>query len=314
MAGYAAAVAGPEGAGFRLRQPLALSRTVLDTATELRAHDSWLTTARTDPATRYLVVDDGRLPVTADRLSLRLLSADELDRASAPTDLFLGVDSARAAFFGLMASEQQQLPAGPSATLREVGALLDDRDAGLATHALALANWHATHTHCPRCGAPTVVIRGGWVRSCAADGSEHFPRTDPAIIVLVVDDRGRCLLGRQASWPTGHFSTLAGFVEPGESLEHAVAREVFEEVGVRVSDPVYLGSQPWPFPCSLMLGFSARATSTAITVDGTEISEAAWFSRSDYKRLLSTGALLVPSGISIARRLIESWYGAGLGD
>lgn len=306
-------MAGPDVATLRLRQPLALSRSNLDTATERRTDADWLGAARTNQATRYLVVDDGRLPVSADRQSLRLLSAADLDRLPATTELFLGVDTTGAAFFGLIADAQQQLPAGPSATLREVGALLGDRDAGLATHALALANWHAAHTHCPRCGAGTIVVHAGWVRSCPVDGSEHFPRTDPAIIVLVVDDQGRSLLGRQASWPAGRYSTLAGFVEPGESLEHAVAREVFEEVGVRVREPVYAGSQPWPFPSSLMLGFFARAASTGITVDGAEISEAAWFSRADYGNAIATGELLPPSGISIARRLIESWYGSELG-
>lgn len=312
--GYAAGVvAGSEIGSFRLTLPLALSRRVVDTAGERRTDEAWLATAHADPSSRYLVVDDGTFPVSEDRQSVRLLTAAELGRAPAPTDLFLGLDDAGAAFFAVFASADQPLPPEPVATLREVGALLDARDAGLATHAVALANWHATHTHCPRCGGPTVVINAGWVRLCPADGSQHFPRTDPAIIVLIVDALGRCLLGRQQSWPAGRFSTLAGFVEPGESLEQAVEREVFEEVGVRVTDMTYAGSQPWPFPASLMLGFYARAVSTEITVDGTEISEAAWFTVADYERELATGALLPPSGISIARRLIESWYGASVG-
>ncbi|MCU1601861.1 MAG: diphosphatase, partial [Frankiales bacterium] len=137
--------------------------------------------------------------------------------------------------------------------LRDVGHLLGDRDAGLLVHAVGLANWHATHAHCPRCGAPTHSAKGGAVRVCEADGSEHFPRTDPAMIVLVHDGGDRCLLGRQAIWPAGRYSTLAGFVEPGESAEQAVVREVMEETGVAVGDVRYSASQPWPFPASLML-------------------------------------------------------------
>jgi len=303
-------VAVSDVASFRLRHPLALGRGAVDTAGDRRIDQSWLAAALADATTRYLVVDDGRLPVTADRRALRLLTRAQLDRAPAQTDLFLGVDDTGVRYFAIIAAAAEPLPAGATATLREVGALLGARDAGLATQAVALANWHATHTHCPRCGTPTLVVQAGWVRRCPADDSEHFPRTDPAIIVLIVDDLGRCLLGRHITWPQGRFSTLAGFVEPGESLEQAVAREVFEEVGVRVTDLTYAGSQPWPFPASLMLGFYGRATSTDISVDGSEISEAAWFSPADYERKLASGELLAPSGISIARRLIESWYGA----
>ncbi|MGW0228858.1 NAD(+) diphosphatase [Actinopolymorpha singaporensis] len=196
--------------------------------------------------------------------------------------------------------------------LREVGGTLPDRDAGVVVHAVALVNWHAAHQHCARCGERTRPTDGGHVRRCPACETQHFPRTDPAIIVLVTDADDRCLLGRQGSWPVGRFSTLAGFVEPGEPLEHAVAREVHEETGIHVVDAEYAGSQPWPFPSSLMLGFFARAISTDIRVDEEEIVEAHWLSRAELKAAVESGELLLPSEVSIARRLIETWYGSPL--
>lgn len=312
---YAAAVAaGPDVAAMRLRGPLPLSRSTLDTATERRTDEAWLAAAVAEARTRFLVVDDGRIPVTVDRHSLRLLGVAELDRPPTRSDIFLGVDADGATYFAVNAADGQAMPVGPTATLREVGTLLGARDAGMATRAIALTNWHGTHRRCPRCGNPTEVAAAGHLRVCPRDGSEHFPRTDPAIIVLVVDDHDRCLLGRQATWPPGRFSTLAGFVEPGESLEQAVLREVFEEVGIHLAEPTYAGSQAWPFPASLMIGFFARATTTTITVDGTEIAEAGWYSRAVLDARLAAGEMLTPSGISIARRLIEGWYGGPIGD
>jgi NAD+ diphosphatase len=192
--------------------------------------------------------------------------------------------------------------------LRDVGHLLGDRDAGLMVHAVGLANWHATHTHCPRCGAPTRSAKGGAVRVCDSDGSEHFPRTDPAMIVLVHDGGDRCLLGRQPSWPAGRYSTLAGFVEPGESAEQAVVREVLEETGVLVRDVTYSSSQPWPFPASLMLGFSARADADAqpVATDG-ELEDARWFHRDE----LRDGSAMLPTPVSIAYKLITDWVQLG---
>ena len=188
--------------------------------------------------------------------------------------------------------------------LREVGHLLGDRDAGLLVHAVGLANWHATHTHCPRCGAPTRSAKGGAVRVCEADGTEHFPRTDPAMIVLVHDGGDRCLLGRQPVWPAGRYSTLAGFVEPGESAEQAVVREVQEETGVLVRDVRYVASQPWPFPASLMLGFTARADGDAVPVatDG-ELEDCRWFHRDE----LRDRSVMLPTPVSIAYKLITEW-------
>jgi NAD+ diphosphatase len=200
-----------------------------------------------------------------------------------------------------------------AADLREAAALLNDRDAGLFTHAVALANWHATHTHCPRCGSPTVTVAAGHAQRCPVDGSEHFPRIDPAVIMLVTDPDDRCLLARNRRWPERRVSILAGFVEPGESAEQAVAREVGEETGITVARVRYAGSQPWPMPQSLMLGFRASASGDLeLRVDDDEIAEAHWFSRDELRSALASREILLPPPVSIAHRLIESWYGEEL--
>lgn len=192
---------------------------------------------------------------------------------------------------------------------RTRGHLLDDRDAGLASTAVGLAAWHPRHPRCPRCGAPTVPVLGGWVRRCTVDGSDHYPRTDPAVIMAVTDDEDRLLLGHAPQWPERRFSTLAGYVEPGESLEAAVRREVGEEVGIEIGDVTYQGSQPWPFPASLMLAFTARARSTTVRVDGVELTEARWFTRTELAEAVRSGAVLLPTHTSVARALIHDWFG-----
>jgi NAD+ diphosphatase len=198
------------------------------------------------------------------------------------------------------------------AALRDAGADLPARDAGLATMAVALDEWHTRHPRCPRCGAPTVPVQAGWVRVCTVDGSEHYPRTDPAIIVAVVDDDDRLLLGHNAAWPAGRFSTLAGFVEAGESAEHAVGREVAEETGVVIDRVEYRGSQPWPFPASLMLAFRGHAATTAVHVDGVEVTDARWFTRTGFEAAVRAGDVLPPMRTSVAYALISDWFGAPL--
>jgi len=196
--------------------------------------------------------------------------------------------------------------------LREVGAELDDLGAGLLTTAVALARWHDRHPRCPLCGQPTRSARGGWMRQCPADRSEHWPRVDPAVIMLVHDGGDRCVLGRQPSWPPGRYSVLAGFVEPGESAEVAVAREVAEEVGLAITDVRYAASQPWPFPSSLMLGFIARVDGDPrLHVDGTELQDARWFTRDEIRSRAGIRAL--PPPVSIAYRLITDWLDADAG-
>ncbi len=282
--------------------PLALSRSTVDHATHRRTDAAWLEATWRDETTRVLVVGAGTVPV--DGHELRFVSPSE---APDGHRYLLGVEDGIAYF----AVGVDSAPAG-GATLREVGAVLGDRDAGLAVHAVALANWHAAHRHCARCGQPTEVSAAGHVRRCPADGSEHYPRTDPAVIVLVTDEHDRCLLGRATAWPEKRFSTLAGFVEPGETPEHAVAREVYEEAGVVVTSARYAGAQPWPFPSSLMLGYYGTATGTEPRPDGAEIAEARWFKRDELRSAALAGDILLPGGISIARRLVEGWYGGAL--
>lgn len=183
----------------------------------------------------------------------------------------------------------------------------DDPELEIAVAGVALARWHERHPRCAQCGARTIATRAGWVRHCDACGADHYPRTDPAIIVLVTDDDGRALFAHAPHWPEGRYSHVAGYAEPGESLEQAVHREVAEEVGLTVTDVRYVGSQPWPFPASLMVAFSARATSTAIRVDGVEIVDAMWLSEEDLKTCMEEGSVAPPPSGSIAWRLYSSW-------
>lgn len=284
---------------YVLPGPLALSRASVDRAALLRTDAAWLAAAWSDERSRVLVVGDNRVTTTKDGAALAFVppgGAPDGER------YLLGVDGDIA----YLAVHVDGTPPD-GRTLREVGAVVNDRDAGLAVHAIALANWHRAHTHCSRCGAATVVEAAGHVRRCPVDGSEHYPRTDPAVIMLVLDEEDRCLLGRQDSWPGRRFSTLAGFVEPGETPEHAVAREVLEEVGVTVTSCRYAGAQPWPFPSSLMLGYYASAKGEEPRPDGVEITEARWFSRDDLRAGMSDGTIGLPTGISIARHLVEGW-------
>lgn len=198
--------------------------------------------------------------------------------------------------------------------LRKTGAGLSARDAGLFAQALAIANFHQKHTYCPTCGTPTTPAQGGWKRTCYNDGTDVFPRTDPAIIVSVIDDQDRILLGSQGVWEENRWSVLAGFVEPGESLSAAVIREVYEEAGVHVSQVEYLDSQAWPFPYSLMAGFTARldpaAGNQTLVPDGIEIEKVRWFSREEIAA--EAAHLILPGKLSIARALIDRWFGGDI--
>lgn len=299
---------------------LALSRATLDRAAHRRTEPDLLDLTSGADGTldraRVLLLDGDRAPVrdAGDGVELVLI-----DAVRAPAGLlepqrliFLGEDGdgrAHVAVRGTGADLPPSATAQRWAGLREVGAVLDDTGAGVLTTAVALANWHATHGRCARCGSPTDVVQAGWARQCPACGAEHYPRTDPAVIMSVVDGADRILLGHQAAWPPRRFSTLAGFVEPGESLEAAVRREVLEESAVVVGDVHYQGSQPWPFPSSLMLGFRAEAITTELQPDGHELADARWWSRQQLADDVASGELLLPPRVSIARRLIEQWFG-----
>lgn len=226
-------------------------------------------------------------------------------------DLFLGVDGAGRAIVGRMVAHPHAEGDEGWGSLRAIGLRLGAEQRAIVTELVALAAWHRSHPHCPRCGAATQLAGLGWWRTCPDDGSEHYPRTDPAIIVLLRDDEDNGLLGRQVRWPPGAFSTLAGFVEPGESAEAALHREVHEEVGLVPATTEYLGSQPWPFPASLMLGFHARVPGVRPPpqVDGLEIAEARWLSRTELAGFAEEGSVRLPGRLSIAHHLIGRWYG-----
>jgi NAD+ diphosphatase len=299
---------------------LALSRSTVDRATDRRGDTAWLAEAWADPRAKVLVVQDGQALVTTRDGQLELVFVSPAE-APEGTRFFLGVDADGVAYFGVSGAvegepvDRSDSAAAKPMALRQAGALLSDRDAGLMVHAVALAYWHDTHTHCPRCGTPTVPAPAGHLTTCPKDGTEHFPRLDPAVIMLVIDPDDRLMLARNALWPRGRMSVVAGFVEPGESAEHAVAREVYEETSIVVSQVCYLGSQPWPMPRSLMLGYEAKAAGgQRITVDEEEIGEARWFSRADLRAAIEEGELGIAPSSSIARRLIEYWYGGELPD
>ena len=291
---------------------LALARGTVDRVTEKRADQDWIDTAWKDPRTLVFVVSDGKALVRIDDERAELVLAPSA-QAPAGLRMLLGQDADGIVYFAV----NGELPPAPdglrAASLREVGTLLGDRDAGLLTHAIALANWHDSHTHCPLDGTPTVVEPSGHSTRCPKDGTEHFPRTDPAVIMLVTDPDDRCLLARNAAWPGRRVSILAGFVDPGESAEQAVVREVHEETGIKVGNVRYLGSQPWPMPRSLMLGFRADAPAgQVIAVDHDELAEAHWFSRDELLAAIKAREIALPPSVSIARHIIESWYGAPL--
>jgi len=280
-----------------------------DRLAERRGDTSFLAEAWSNQTTRVVVIHGDRLPTRGAQGGLAYVAPDQ---APPGERYLLGHDGAGIVFLVRADDPEPESSDLPLAELRRLVDVLNDVELSLAVHAVALARWHHRHPHCSVCGALTEVWEAGASRRCPACGSMHFPRTDPAVIMAVVDDEDRCLLGHNAARAPEWFSTLAGFVEPGEAPEAAVAREVFEETGVRVTDVEYLGSQPWPFPASLMLGFFARAASTEITVDGTEITEARWFTRDQVRTEVEAGRLVIPSTISISGALLTVWYGAPL--
>ncbi|MBV9697736.1 MAG: NAD(+) diphosphatase [Gammaproteobacteria bacterium] len=280
----------------------------IDRRSEARDDEAWVEAARADPATRYLIGQGSRQLLEAATPRIAFLDNEApLVKASDPAQwVLLGAQgSRRVVFIDLPATAELTLPADTQLEeLRPLAPVLDPEEAGLLAYARALGGWRARQRHCGACGAATVPLQAGHCLVCSNPdcGQEFYPRLDPAIIVLVSDGE-RALLGRQASWPARRYSTVAGFVEPGESLEDAVRREVREETGVAVHDVRYHSSQPWPFPASLMLGFRARAVPRAAVRLGGELEDARWFSRAD----IEGGAALVPPSQSISWRLIESW-------
>lgn len=311
-------------------QNLPLARSEVSRGATRRSEPALMEQALQDSRTQVLVVQDGLLPVRSSG-ALAWIGPQALADLPPETGfpVFLGSDDDGPAYLaylrfgpthtwadkeGIAATDPiaEALRDTQQINLRDVAHQLTARDAGLAAPAVALFNWHATHQFCATCGSPTRVTVGGWVRECEREGRLAFPRTDPAVIVAVVDDADRILLGHSAHWPEGRFSCLAGYVEPGEGLEEAVAREVLEEVSVSLSEIRYLGSQTWPFPASVMAAFSAKAHSSDLVPDGVEITEARWFSRTELAAEIQAGRVKMPMPSSIAHVMISNWFGAPL--
>lgn len=273
----------------------------LDRAPAERAAPGWLSKRRDDPraaavqlSERGVWIDEGRL----------LLAAPD------SSEVFLGLSEGRPLFAADVTGAE---PAGGHAAgLREAATELPADEAALAAYAASLLSWHRRHRFCANCGAPTETVDAGHERRCPACSAHHFPRTDPVVIVRVVDEHDRVLLGRSPNWPAGRYSVLAGFVEPGETLEDAVRREVLEESGVEVRGVTYVASQPWPFPSSLMLGFHALAERGDPVPDGDELEDVRWFDRAEVEEAAAGhGELVLSPRYSISRRLLDDWLGEG---
>ena len=295
---------------------LDLAANAHDRAGERRVDDDWLDARWADPETRVLVVAGTRIrPVDG--------AVPWLSPADLPVDgrrVLLGERDGRTWFALIVAAEDAPGDRGDWVGIRAVLPFLaeaDVADAPLVFHAIGMAEWHWATRFCPRCGGTLESRLAGAELVCTSCGKAQFPRTDPAVIMAITHgepgtDDEALLLGRQSVWPEGRYSTLAGFLEPGETLEDAVRREVWEEVGVRVGEVTYFGNQPWPLPASLMLGFLGRAESREIVVDGREIEDARWFTRARIRAEAAAGSLVLPGGVSISRSLVEHWYGGPL--
>jgi len=294
----------------------------LDRAEHLRRDARWLAAGMTSAESRLVPVWQARsLVARCSEVGGEAIRAVSLPAAEAGPLIaaageiaFLGLDG-ETAYFALALPDDftpeavsELAPHGEFLDIRAVGPLLPRAEGALLAYARGLAHWHRRHRFCGVCGAPTVSEQGGHLRRCSATacGTEHFPRTDPAVIMLVHDGE-RCILGRQASWPPGMHSVLAGFVETGESLEEAVAREVYEEVGIEVTEVAYQSSQPWPFPSSIMLGFRAKARFAPLRVNTQELAAAEWYDRAALSAAPEDERFRLPRRDSIARRLVEDW-------
>jgi NAD+ diphosphatase len=286
-----------------LKLPLAVAE--IDRSAHLRSDEAYLQSSW--PNALVLQFNSEKFASQSNQLAfVKGASLGEYDHQS---DYFLGVKDGENFFLRHLNDETLT---SEFKSLRAIGSFLSPRDIGLAVHAQGLANWHSKHPRCSLCGGPTVVVLAGAVRRCPTDQSEHYPRTDSAIIVLIKNDKDQILLGRQKVWPKYRFSTFAGFVEPGESFEHCVIREVREEAGVELTKISYLGSQPWPFPASLMVAFEAITNTPELArADGDEIEEIRWFSREEMKSAILDKSLILPFEISVARQMINAWYGDG---
>lgn len=299
--------------------PLALTGGGVDRGGEDRRKQGWLDQALARDTTRLLALVGGKTLVLDDALAAPELGSPQARAGLQAADVTVWLGRANGVDWVATSSAQEpgwwdaaRSRGATPADLRAAGGTLARTQAALLTQAVAVLNWHAVTGFCSRCGAPNEVVDAGWVRRCTREGTEHFPRTDAAVIVLVTDAEDRVLLGANAAWGGDRYSTFAGFVEPGESLEEAAMREVGEEAGVRLGWPSYLGSQPWPLPASLMLAFHAVAESTDSVPDGEEILTTRWFTREELARDVRSGAIGVPAGVSVAGTMLRAWFGGEL--
>ncbi len=286
--------------------PLGFTGAGLDRADQIRTNEAAFAAAAGDPRATCLALD-GIDFVPGERGGLLW---EPLDPADERALMLLGIDDSGAPRFVREAAPGARIDAR-SRTVMRLLPLLSPEEAALYGGARSLVDWHARHRFCAVCGTLTLLFRGGWGRRCGACNAEHFPRVDPVVIMLAEHD-DRVLVGRQPGFPPGFFSALAGFVEPGESLEEAVARELFEEAGIQVTDVSYVASQPWPFPSSLMIGARAVALDPALTLDTTEIEAAMWVDRAEVRAALAGemgASFMAPPPLAIARYLLEDWAG-----
>lgn len=292
-----------------------LVHAAIERASEIRGHEERLARLLGSPDSVIVPVSRDRNLVARDDAARAVqLAGPELATAGGDLVVFLGLVDGRGFFALDLPPDDPRIQVlegrGEFLELRSIGPLLDDRDASLLSYARGICSWHRRHVFCGVCGHPTTAVQGGHVRRCTNPecGTQHFPRTDPAIIVLT-HNREQCLLGRKRDWPPGRYSTIAGFVEPGEAIEQAVVREVREETGITVSQVSYHSSQPWPFPGQVMLGFHALTEECEIELVDGELEDARWFERAEVGRALDkAGPLRLPPRFSIAHRLIEDWF------
>jgi NAD+ diphosphatase len=272
----------------------------VDRTAERRNDASWLQSRLEDPSTIVIAMRDGK-PLVREN-ALARISIDEARRNENP--LFLGVRDDTATF----AIEMDGDAEGTFEDFRAIALMLPEHEAAIAAAARSLFEWHRRHRFCSVCGQPTTIAAAGWQRVCPGCAAEHFPRVDPVVIMLPLFG-DRCLLGRQFAWPKGRMSALAGFVEPGETIEEACAREVNEEAGLVATRVTYFASQPWPFPSSLMIGLFAKVASEDAVADGKELEEVRWLTREEARAVLdgSHAEVLAPSTLGISRHLIEAW-------
>jgi NAD+ diphosphatase len=285
----------------------------LDRVSAERKDPVWVSDRLADASARSVAAGRHGVLISGDDEHASLVRTAPARSGNGEAPVLLGLDRDGAPLFaadldGASSADPEHVSAGRIVSLRDAGSALSHEEAGLAAYLVALLNWHRRHRFCANCGAETEVAEAGYTRHCPRCGTNHFPRTDPVVIMTVEHD-GRLLLGRRTGWPAGRLSVLAGFVSPGESAEEAVIREVREESGIVARDPVFVASQPWPFPASLMLGFHAVSDGGQPEPHDGELEEVRWLTLEEVRAAIAgrNPTFILPPSVSIARYLIERW-------